>query len=68
MPRSSRVVDVRAKVEALRRRHEGYEEQLKAYSKRQYLSSDEEAEVRRLKKMKLHAKDEIRRYTSIGNA
>jgi hypothetical protein len=68
MQRSSRSVDVSAKVEALRRRHADYEEQLRAYSKRTYLSASEEVEVRRLKRMKLYAKDEIRRFTSVGNA
>lgn len=67
MDRSSRSVDVSAKIEALRRRHAEYDEQLQSYVKRHFLSSDEETEVRRLKRLKLHAKDEIRRYTK-GNA
>ncbi len=67
MHRSSRNVDVSAKIEALRRRHAEYEEQLRAFAKRNYLSENEQAEVRRLKRLKLYAKDEIRRY-SAGNA
>ena len=67
MHRSSRNVGVSAKIEALRRRHAEYEEQLRAFAKRNYLSENEQAEVRRLKRLKLYAKDEIRRY-SAGNA
>lgn len=67
MDRSSRNVDVTAKVEALRRRHAAYEEQLRVYAKRNFLSEDEQAEVRRLKRLKLFAKDELRRF-SAGNA
>lgn len=67
MDRSSRNVDVTAKIEALRRRHADYEDQLRVYAKRNFLSEDEQAEVRRLKRLKLFAKDELRRY-SAGNA
>lgn len=67
MQRSSRNVDVSAKIEALRRRHADYEAKLRVYAKRNFLSEDEQAEVRRLKRLKLYAKDEIRRFTA-GNA
>lgn len=66
--RSIRVVDFTAKIEALRRRHADCEEQLKVFAKRTYLSPEEESEVRRLKRLKLYAKDEIHRYISLGNA
>lgn len=62
MQRQSRVVDVSAKIEALRLRHEECENQLRAYTKRLYLTPAEEVEVRRLKLQKLRAKDEIRRF------
>lgn len=67
MDRSTRSVDVSAKIDALRRRHAEYEEQLQAYAKRNFLSEAEQTEVRRLKRLKLYAKDEIRRYSK-GNA
>ncbi len=68
MDRSSRHAKVSAKIESLRRRHAEYEEQLRAYAKRNFLSEAEQSEVRRLKRLKLFAKDEIQRYTKIGNA
>lgn len=68
MHRSSRVVDVTAKIAALQRRHAECEDLLQGYAKRNYLSADEESEVRKLKRMKLYAKDELRRFTDRGNA
>lgn len=68
MHRSSRVVDVTAKIAALQRRHAECEDLLQGFAKRSYLSSDEEIEVRRLKRLKLFAKDELRRFSERGNA
>lgn len=61
MQRTSRVVDVSAKVEALRLRHEGFENELRTFENRLWLSPAEEMQIRKLKRMKLRAKDEIRR-------
>jgi len=66
--RTPRPEKLSAKIEALRRRHAELEEQLRAYAKRNFLTEEEQAEVRRLKRLKLYAKDEIERYTRIGNA
>jgi uncharacterized protein YdcH (DUF465 family) len=42
--------------------HQEYERQLKKIEKKGYLSSAEEAEKKRLKKLKLAAKDRIERF------
>lgn len=68
MQRPSRNVDVSAKIEALRLRHEQCENRLRSYEKRKWLSPEEESEVRRLKRQKLQAKDEMRRFSQIGHA
>jgi uncharacterized protein YdcH (DUF465 family) len=69
MQRASRNVDMGARLEALRRRHAECDERLKSFDGRHYLTPDEETEVKRLKKMKLLAKDEISRIvTTTGNA
>jgi uncharacterized protein len=59
MQRTSRHVDLAPKLDALRRRHQEFEDKLERFAKRHYLSPDEENEVRRLKTLKLHAKDEM---------
>lgn len=61
MQRPARVVDMSAKLEALSRRHAEYDERLRAFEGRIYLTPDEEAEIRMLKREKLRAKDEMRR-------
>lgn len=61
MQRQARVIDMSARLEALSRRHAEYEERLRDFEKRLYLTPDEEAEVRRLKREKLRTKDEMRR-------
>lgn len=63
MQRPSRVVDVSAKIEALQLRHAEFDNRLRSYEKRLYLTPAEEAEVKRLKLSKLRAKDELRKYT-----
>ena len=69
MQRASRSVDMSARLDALRRRHAECDEKLKSFDGRIYLTPDEEVEVKRLKKMKLLAKDEISRIvTTAGNA
>lgn len=68
MQRSSRQVDVRAKIEALELRHAEFDNKLRAYEKRLYLTPAEEAEVKRLKLSKLRAKDELRRYREMADA
>lgn len=64
MQRASRSVDMSARLDALRRRHAECDEKLKSFDGRLYLTPDEEVEVKRLKKMKLLAKDEISRITA----
>lgn len=66
MQRSSRAVDVSAKIEALEMRHAEYDNRLRAFVKRIWLSPDEEAEVKRLKLSKLRAKDELRRLRELS--
>lgn len=69
MQRASRNVDMGARLESLRRRHAECDERLKSFEGRHYLTPDEETEVKRLKKMKLLAKDEISKIvTATGNA
>lgn len=63
MQRQHRVIDPTAKLEALGRKHAACEEQLEAFRKRIYLSPEEQVEVRRLKREKLRAKDEMRRFS-----
>ncbi|HWV38603.1 MAG TPA: YdcH family protein [Vulgatibacter sp.] len=62
MRRQARVIDTTAKLEALRRRHAEFEERLRAFENRIYLTEQESTEVRRLKRLKLFAKDEMRRF------
>lgn len=62
MQRQSRVIDTSAKLEALRRRHAELEERLRTFENRIYLSDEEAMEVRRIKRAKLFAKDEMRRF------
>ncbi|AKU91358.1 DUF465 domain-containing protein [Vulgatibacter incomptus] len=63
MQRPDRIIDRSAKLDALNRRHAEFEERLETFRNRIYLTPDEESEVRRLKLLKLRAKDEIRRYS-----
>lgn len=66
MRRQSRIIDTSAKLEALRRRHAEFEERLRSFENRAWLSDEEAAEVRRLKRQKLYAKDEMRRFDAAG--
>lgn len=66
MQKSSRNVDVSAKIEALQARHAEYDNLLRTYEKRLYLTPAEQQEVKRLKFAKLRAKDEIRRYREMA--
>jgi hypothetical protein len=68
MQRPSRVVDVTAKIVALQLRHADFENKLRNYEKRLYLTPAEEAEIKRLKLAKLRAKDELRKFTEMGRA
>jgi uncharacterized protein YdcH (DUF465 family) len=69
MQRASRNVDMGARLEALRQRHAECDVRLKSFEGRHYLTPDEETEVKRLKKMKLLAKDEMARIVAAtGNA
>ena len=70
MQRASRNVDMSARLDALRRRHAECDERLRSYEGRLYLTPDEEVDVKRLKKMKLLAKDEMAKIvaTTAGNA
>lgn len=64
MRRQSRVINTSAKLDALRRRHAEFEERLRSFENRTYLTDMEASEVRRLKRQKLQAKDEMRRFDS----
>lgn len=64
MRRQTRVIDTSAKLDALRRRHAEFEERLRSFENRSYLTDMEAAEVRKLKRQKLQAKDEMRRFDS----
>ena len=66
MQRASRNVDMTARLEALRQRHTECDQRLRSFEGRLYLTPDEEAEVKRLKKMKLLAKDEMAKI--VGHA
>lgn len=68
MQKEARTIDVSAKLEALRQRHCECAEKLKGFENRVYLTAEEEVEVRRLKKLKLFAKDEISRLSRAGHA
>jgi hypothetical protein len=69
MQRASRNVDMSARMEALRQRHAECDQKLRSFEGRLYLTPDEEVEVKRLKKMKLLAKDEMARISAhAGNA
>ena len=68
MQRPSRVVNVTAKIEALQTRHASFENQLRNYEKRLYLTPAEEMEIKRLKLAKLRAKDELRKFTEMAQA
>lgn len=70
MQRASRNIDMSARFDALRRRHAECDEKLRSFEGRLYLTPDEEIEIKRLKKMKLLAKDEMSRIVSntTGNA
>ncbi len=63
MQRQERVIDMSARLEALQQRHASYEERLRHFENRLYLTSDEEVEVKKLKRLKLYAKDEMRRHS-----
>jgi hypothetical protein len=47
------------KLEKLREEHRKLDEQIKELTSATYLSTEDQLEVARLKKLKLHAKDEI---------
>jgi len=66
MQRQPRVIDTSAKLEALRRRHAEFEERLRTFENRIYLTDEEATEVRKLKRLKLFAKDEMRRFDAAG--
>lgn len=69
MQRVARNVDMNPRFDALRRRHADCDERLKSYEGRLYLTPGEETEIKRLKKMKLLAKDEMSRIVlATGNA
>lgn len=68
MQRSSRVVDVTAKIEALQLRHADLENKLRTYENRLYFTPAEEAEIKRLKLAKLRAKDELRKFSEMTRA
>ncbi|MBI5548707.1 MAG: YdcH family protein [Deltaproteobacteria bacterium] len=46
-------------IDRLRREHRALDEQIIALESRRFLSSTEETEIKRLKRLKLHKKDEI---------
>lgn len=47
------------KLEKLREEHRKLDEQIKELTSATYLSTEDQLEIARLKKLKLHAKDEI---------
>jgi len=63
MQRPARAVDMSAKLEALSRKHAEFDARLRTFEGRIYLTPEEEVEVRKLKREKLRAKDEMRRVS-----
>ncbi|WP_373045582.1 YdcH family protein [Vulgatibacter sp.] len=57
-----------AKISALLQRHADFENQLRSYEKRHYLTPAEAAEVKRLKLSKLKTKDELRKFSEMAQA
>jgi len=64
----ARRVDMSARIEALRRRHQECDERLRNFEGRKYVTPAEEAEIRKLKHEKLAAKDELARIERVGHA
>jgi hypothetical protein len=52
-------VEASATIDELRLQHRDYERQLEEMKQRPWLSPEEEVEEKRLKKLKLHLKDQI---------
>jgi hypothetical protein len=52
-------VETSAAIDELRLRHRDYERRLEEMKQRPWLSPEEEVEEKRLKKLKLHLKDQI---------
>jgi uncharacterized protein YdcH (DUF465 family) len=57
-----------AELEKLRKEHRALDEQIMDLERRRYLTPGEEAEVKRLKVLKLHKKDEIAALARQANA
>jgi uncharacterized protein YdcH (DUF465 family) len=58
------LIDTDAEYQRLAEQHKQYEAELQSISKSPYLSSEDLLEEIKLKKMKLHCKDEMERITA----
>jgi hypothetical protein len=55
-------------LERLRREHRALDDQIFAMESQRFLSPDEEAEIKRLKRLKLYKKDEIAALATRGRS